>query len=74
MPITDEEYEEVYVEALRCLAENGHVVGEPFPSVGGQRYCVVDGFQLDDKCVLELWWGREITAEILEGRTVSKAR
>ena len=30
MPITDEEYEDAYVEALRCLAEDGRVVGEPF--------------------------------------------
>jgi hypothetical protein len=73
MPITDEEYEDAYVEALRCLAEDGRVVGEPFLE-GGQRYCVVDGFKLDDAAVLKLWWESEIAAEILDGRTVPTAR
>jgi hypothetical protein len=67
MAITDQEYEDAYAEALFCLADDGHTVGIPFANGTGVRRCEVDSRSLDDKNVLELWWG-EIASQILEGR------
>ena len=67
MPLTDAEYEDVYAETLVCLADDGHIVSEPFYD-RGIRYCVVDKHTVFDKEALELWWGEQITQEILEGR------
>jgi hypothetical protein len=69
MPITDAEYEDAYAEALLCLADDGHVVGEPFRNGTETRYSIVDGRKLNDEAVLELWWESEITEEIIEGRS-----
>ena len=67
-PLTDADYEDAYAEALRCLADDGHAVGEPFINGTGARYCMVDDSNLTDREVLEQWWKREITREILQGR------
>ena len=40
MQLTDVEYEDAYAEALLCLADEGHAVGEPFISGTGARYCI----------------------------------
>jgi hypothetical protein len=69
MPLTDAEYEDAYTEALLCLAEDGHAVGLPFTNGSTIRYCHVDHRKLSDERVLEMWWGEEITAQILEGRS-----
>jgi hypothetical protein len=68
MPLTDREYEDVYAEALLCLADDKHAVGKPFIDGTGARYCMVDERRLNDKAVLELWWGEDIAPKILEGR------
>ena len=67
-PLTDAEYEDTYTEALLCLADDGHAVGEPFINGTGARYCMVDGRKLTDREVLETWWKHDITSEILQGR------
>lgn len=67
-PVTRAEYEDAYMEALRCLADSGHAVGKPFYDTTGTRYCIVDERKLNDEAVLKLWWGDEITRKILEGR------
>ena len=61
--MTDEEYEDIYGEALHCLAE-ALSVGEPFVDSRGVRVCKVEGALLDDEQVLQRWWGEEIVADI----------
>jgi hypothetical protein len=69
MLLTDEEYEDVYREALRCLADDGRTVGVPHKTKAvAARHCVVDGRTLDDRGVLETRWGEEITRRILKAR------
>ena len=68
MRLTDAEYEDAYAEALLCLADDRHAVGEPFISGTGARYCMVDDQKLTDREVLDLWWKSDITGEILQGR------
>jgi hypothetical protein len=68
MPITDEEYEDAYLEALRCLADDGHVVSTPLRDASGTRYCMVDCRKLDDRAVVEAWWEEDVARVILEGR------
>lgn len=67
MPLSDDEYEDAYAEALRCLFDTGHAVGKPSHD-GTARYCMVNGHRLTDKDVLELWWEPEIARKILQGR------
>lgn len=62
--MTDEEYEDSYREALLCLSE-AVSVGQPFVGPSGKRVCEVGGVVLDDEQVLEHWWGKEITEDIL---------
>jgi hypothetical protein len=69
MALTDEEYEDVYREALRCLADDGCTVGVPTKTKAGIRHCDVDGRKLDDRGVLEAWWGEAVTRRILKGRS-----
>jgi hypothetical protein len=68
VPLTDAEYEDAYAEALLCLADDGHAVGQPFINGTGARYCMVDERKLTDKNVLELWWDKRIARKILQGR------
>ncbi len=74
MPITDEEYEDAYREALRCLADDAHFVSTPFRDTCGTRYCMIDGRKLDDRGVLEACWDEDIARQILEGRSDATAR
>ena len=69
-PLTDAEYEDAYAEALRCLADDGYAVGEPFMFTNGigARYCLLDDRKLTDRAVLEMWWKADIAREILRGR------
>ena len=69
-PLTDAEYEDAYAEALRCLAEEGYAVREPFMFTNGTgaRYCMMDDRELTDREVLELWWKANIARKILQGR------
>ena len=70
-PLTDTEYEDAYAEALLCLAEDEHAVGEPFINGidgAGVRYCMVNDRKLTDREVLEMWWKANIAREILQGR------
>jgi hypothetical protein len=63
--LTDEEYEDIYRETLLCLRDQSHFVGEPF-TASGKRWCSVDGNDLDDHEILELWWGHEFARLIQE--------
>ena len=69
--LTDAGYRDAYAEALLCLADDTRAVGTPFRgAINGTvaRYCIVDDAMLSDREVLELWWKRDITPEILQGR------
>lgn len=66
MPLTDAEYEDLYVETVRCLTEE-HEVGEAFRRKG-VRYCLVDRQKLSDRDVFNAWWDAEIAREILKDR------
>ena len=68
MPLSDAEYEDAYAEALLCLSDDGHVVGSPYINATGTRHCRVDNRLVSDQAVLELWWGKDLTARILKGR------
>ncbi len=61
--MTDDEYEDIYREALRCLRES-FVIGFPFPQADGSRMCEVDGRLLRDDEVIERWWGKDIADKI----------
>jgi hypothetical protein len=63
MEMSDEEYEDVYREALLSLSE-ALSVGEPFIAGTGKRVCSVGGVLLEDQQVLERWWGEEIVQQI----------
>jgi hypothetical protein len=65
--VTDEEYEDIYHEALHCLGENSSV-GFPFDRPEGVRLCEVDGQLLPDDQVIELWWGKEIAEQVRRER------
>jgi len=65
--VTDEEYEDVYQEALNCLGENSSI-GFPFKQTDGTRVCEVDGRLLPDDRVIELWWGKEIADQVRRER------
>jgi len=65
--VTDEEYEDIYHEALHCLGETSPV-GFPFQREDGIRVCEVDGRLLGDDQVIELWWGKEIAEQIRRER------
>ena len=66
--VTDEEYEDLYREALHCLRES-LAVGFPFQQTNGTRVCEVDGRMLDDDQVIERWWGREIADNVRNERS-----
>ena len=61
--MTDEEYDDLYREALLCLGEIVEV-GSPFGRPDGIRVCSVDGVPLDDDQVLERWWGKSLARKI----------
>ncbi len=65
--MTDEEYEDLYREALLCLGEILEV-GRPFGRPDGIRVCSVDGVLLDDDQVLERWWGKSLARKIKSQR------
>ena len=65
--VTDEEYEDVYHEALHCLGESLSV-GFPFQQSDGTRVCEIDGRLLSDDEVIELWWGKEIAEQVRRER------
>jgi hypothetical protein len=68
--VTDEEYEDVYHEALHCLGETLSV-GFPFQQPDGTRVCEVDGRLIADDEVIERWWGKEIAEQIRRERSGS---
>lgn len=68
--MTDEEYEDVFREAIHCLAENVSV-GFPFQDQDGTRVCEVDGRKLRDDQVIELWWGKEIAEQVRRERSAA---
>jgi len=70
--MTDEEYDDAYMEALLCLSEIADV-GRPFGR-DGVRICSVDGCLLDDDQVLEKWWGKQIAREIQRQRRGTGAK
>ena len=65
--MTDQDYEDAYREALKCLDQAGYSIDAP-RGTGTQRVCLIDGIELSDSQVLELWWGKHIADEILLGR------
>ncbi len=65
--MTDQDYEDAYREALKCLDQAGYSIDIP-RGTGTQRVCVIDGIELPDNQVLELWWGKQIADEIVFGR------
>ena len=72
LPLTVEEYEDVYREAVLCLQEIADV-GEPFRRPDGIRLCDVDGTLLDDGEVLERWWGKPIADSIKRQRAKAQS-
>lgn len=66
--MTDEEYEDIYHEALHCLGEESSI-GFPFRRSDGKRVCEVEGRLLPDDQVTELWWGKEIAEQIRRERS-----
>lgn len=66
--LTDQEYEDVYRESLRCLADAGNDVGVPQTNADGVRICIVNGKTLNDRGLIESWWSPEITRKIFDGR------
>lgn len=67
MPLTDDEYEDAYQEALFCLQEEA-TVGYPVIGPEGERTCRVDGMVLNDYEVLQRWWGKDIADIVCEDR------
>jgi hypothetical protein len=65
--VTDEEFEDIYHEALHCLGENSSV-GFPFHRSDGTRVCEVDGRLLPDDQVIEQWWGKDIAEQVRRER------
>ena len=68
IPLTEQEYEHAY-EALLCLDDDGHAVGRPLRLRRTSARGMVDGRKLNDKAVLEHWWGKAIAWKIMRGRT-----
>ena len=71
--MTDYEYEDIYHEALHCLGENSSI-GFPFHQQGGIRVCEVDGCLLPDDQVIELWWGKNIAAQVRHERSGTSSK
>ena len=71
--MTDEEYEDIYREALHCLRET-LVTGFPFHQPDGSRVCEVDGHLLTDEEVIERWWGKEIADKVRAERTEQRSK
>ncbi len=71
--VTDEEYDDIYHEALHCLGEDS-AIGFPFRQPDGKRVCEVEGRLLPDDQVIELWWGKEIAEQIRRERSGSDAK
>jgi hypothetical protein len=65
--MSQEEYDELYRDALRRLAESAQV-GEPFVRADGSRICKVGDQLLSEEEVLEKRWGRSIAAIIKRDR------
>jgi len=65
--VTNEEYEDIYHEALHCLGESSSI-GFPFQQHNGIRVCEVDGRLLPDNLVIELWWGQGIAEQVRRER------
>jgi hypothetical protein len=61
--MNDEQYEDLYSEALLCLGQIVEV-GEPFLQPDRTRVCKVGEQLLNDQQVLERWWGEIIAARI----------
>jgi hypothetical protein len=66
--VTDEDYNDIYQEALYCLGEDSSI-GFPFRQANGNRVCEVDGRLLPDDQVMELWWGKGIAEQIRRERS-----
>lgn len=71
--MTDEEFEDIYHEALHCLGENSST-GFPFHRPDGARVCEVDGRLLPDDEVIELWWGKDIAEQVRRERGGSSGK
>jgi hypothetical protein len=65
--MNDEQYEDLYSEALLCLGQIVEV-GEPFLQPDRTRVCKVGEQLLNDQQVLERWWGKIIAARIKPSR------
>ena len=70
--MNDDEYDDIYQEALYCLGEDSSI-GFPFRQPNGNRVCEVDGHLLPDDQVMELWWGKEIAEQIRRERSGNSA-
>ena len=65
--MTNDEYNELYRDALRSLAHSNQV-GEPFEQADGSRICQVGSQLLTEDEVLEKRWGKRIAAIIKRDR------
>jgi hypothetical protein len=65
--MSEQEYEQIYQNALRTLDLFGARVGTPFTR-NGQRFCAVNGAAKDDQEVFFLTWGRERAKRINDTR------
>ena len=66
--LTDAEYQDAYIETLRCLTDAGRDVGIPYTDGAGVRYCTVDDKELNDRDVISAWWSEHVTRQIFDGR------
>lgn len=61
--MTNEDYEDLYREALLCIGQQG-IFEPPFFQDDGIRMCKVNGALLGDQEVSERWWGKKIANHI----------
>jgi hypothetical protein len=70
--ISDEEYEDCYVEALLVLREKYDNVGIPYWR-DGKRVCPIETLAADDHTIFLLAWGSKTTEEIESARRSLRA-
>jgi hypothetical protein len=67
--LTRNEYEQAYADALECLKQLGHQIGNPYRAHDGVRLVRVDRFSWADDAVFEEAWGKDRAAAIAAAQT-----
>ena len=70
--MSDMEYEEWYLSAVKSLHASGHRVSKPFLGKDGNRKCLVNGWEQDDQTIFSMAWGENRAEEIQTARTNAK--